>query len=147
MKNYTGSMKVKGGYYWNLKEWDIRAVSGDEGVLPGPPQQRYLRLPLLVMIPFALVMSFAYVIFLPLIGFVMTLYAASRKLARLASGTAHDALATMTPTWRPGEAHFTGKSDPQTEERSQEPAPPSESLESLKQEVARRREEDETKGR
>ena len=51
------------------------------------PQQRYLRLPLLVMVPFALMMSFPYVIFLPLVGFLMALYAASGKLAQLASGT------------------------------------------------------------
>ena len=76
MKRYLGGTKVEGGYYWNLKTWEIVTVTEETGTLPGGAGERYLHAPLPVLFVAAPVMGAAFAIFLPFIGFAMPLYAA-----------------------------------------------------------------------
>jgi hypothetical protein len=71
MKRYSGESLVKGGFYFNVERWSITPVSGREGRLEGPASERYVKLPLVVMLVVAACLSFGYVLFLPFIGFAM----------------------------------------------------------------------------
>ena len=69
MFKYTGGETVKGGYFWCRSTWRLEVVEGQSGVLPGGAGDAYVRVPVLVMIPLALLLSVPFVLFLPLIGF------------------------------------------------------------------------------
>jgi hypothetical protein len=109
MKRYSGESKVRGGYYFNLAHWNIAAVEGHEGLLEGPASENYVKLPLPVMLVVAACMSFGYVLFLPFIGFAMVANLLFGKAASAGKKAMSNVFATVTPTWRPGEAHFVGK--------------------------------------
>jgi len=81
MLTYNGGTKAKGGLYWNIQEWELVTMEGEGGVLPGEAQCKYLKVPLLLFLPLALVFGAGYVIFLPLIGFAMLFAVIGRKSA------------------------------------------------------------------
>ena len=104
MFRYTGGETVKGGFYWSRTGWRLEAVQAPVGVLPGEAETRYVRVPVLVMIPLALLMGGGFVLFLPLIGFgVMAewLFVTGRAAVRrrVASGRR---VAAPAPTSRRG---------------------------------------------
>ena len=78
---HKGESETKGGFYWKRGEWEIVTVEGKMGTLPGPGDAEYLRLPGLLLVPIALIVSIAYVVFLPLIGFAMLFHALAGKVA------------------------------------------------------------------
>lgn len=71
MRTYNGGETVNGGFYWRRAGWRMVTVEGETGVLPGEPGAAYYRLPALLMIPLALAMGGLFVLFLPLIGFLI----------------------------------------------------------------------------
>ena len=83
MKRFNGGNWVKGGYYLNLKTWEVHGVPGKTGVLPGAAEDVLVHLPLLVVIVVAAVLGVAFAMFLPFIGFVMAFYAAGRGIKKL----------------------------------------------------------------
>ena len=84
MKRYVGGAKVEDGYYWNQNAWSIHSVDGEgDRLLPGGADDKYNRLPLLVMAVVAVVVSFGFVMFLPFIGFALLAYALTRGLTGL----------------------------------------------------------------
>ncbi len=78
---HKGGSETKGGFYWKRGEWEIVTVDGKSGTLPGPADAEYIRVPGLLVIPIALIVSIAYVVFLPLIGFAMLFHALAGKVA------------------------------------------------------------------
>ena len=78
---HNGESETKGGFYWKRGEWEIVTVDGKSGTLPGPPEVEYIRVPGLLLVPIALIVSIAYVVFLPLIGFAMLFRALAGKVA------------------------------------------------------------------
>lgn len=80
MTRYHGKQVVKGGFYWNPKKWEVAVIEGENGVLPGKPEARFVRVPALPVILLGPVMGLVYVIFLPFIGFAMVLGLAFAKL-------------------------------------------------------------------
>src|SRR5512133_3656081 len=95
MTKSNGGSKVRGGYYWNLSKWSITSVEGDEGVLEAPAEETFIRLPLLVMVAVAATMSLA--------------YALGKKVTTMVQKVAREAVVTVSPQWRAGEAYFAGK--------------------------------------
>jgi len=65
------------------------------------------------MLLLAPVMGGLFVIFLPLIGFALVLQHLGRLSLSASRRGAATLLATMSPTWRPGEAYFAGKHKPE----------------------------------
>jgi hypothetical protein len=81
--NPNGGSKVKAGFYFNKKNWEIVTVSGIQGgLLPGDAKADYLRIPAVAMLAAAPVLGAAFVIFLPVIGFALLASAAFKKAAR-----------------------------------------------------------------
>lgn len=133
MKRYNGGTKAEGGYYFNLKTWAIEAIEEDVGVLEGSTEDRYLRVPGLLLLPLALVLSFLFVVFLPFIGLAMFAYVVAQKLFSLPASAAKSLMAAVAPAPQPGEAYFAGKPD----EKTDEPTDPEseEPLDALKAEL------------
>ena len=83
MARYHGGEKVKGGLYWNPARWEILPLPKGGGVLPGEHEARYIRLPLLMMMVVGPFMGALFVMFLPVIGFVLLLGFGGMKLVAL----------------------------------------------------------------
>jgi hypothetical protein len=109
MKRFNGGTKVGGGYYFNTSSWEFATITEDVGQLPGDAQVSYIRTPLLALFVAAPVLGLAFAMFLPFIGFAMPLYAIGKAVVGTGKQLAHDAAATVTPQWQPGEAYLAGK--------------------------------------
>ncbi|HSB63646.1 MAG TPA: hypothetical protein VLJ18_05740 [Thermoanaerobaculia bacterium] len=79
MKRFEGLSRVPGGFYFNQKSWELATVSGKAGVLPGTSSDRYLKLPLLLMLLGAPVFGATLVMFLPFVGIALFIHAMCRK--------------------------------------------------------------------
>lgn len=70
MKIYHSGDLAKRGYYLELKSWKI--IPLEDGLLiNGPPKQAFLRLSPTEALLLAPLLGAAYVIFLPIVGFVL----------------------------------------------------------------------------
>lgn len=82
LRNKVGE-HVKGGFYWNAREWALQVIPREGGTLRGEPGTVHYRLPLLVMLVVAPLMGAAYAMFLPFLGFAMVaMYLAGRLRKR-----------------------------------------------------------------
>ncbi len=135
MKRYSSQTRVEGGYYLNTTSWEIKAVDGQAGELPGAAGTTSVRMATPVMIVAALILSFLFVIFLPSIGLVLFAGVvgafALKALLRASLAMTH----LFAPQWRPGEAWLARLEKP----AAKTPAPSPESLEALRTEVEARR--------
>ncbi len=68
---FKGGDTVKRGFYGSLKRWNIELVEKDGTALAGDGEERYVKLPIPVMLVAAPVMGAGFVMFLPLIGFAL----------------------------------------------------------------------------
>ena len=80
MKRYHGGHRVKAGFYWTPARWEITTVPSEGGMLPGGGEITYVRFPVTLMMLVGATLGAAYVIFLPLIGFVIFFGFAGKKL-------------------------------------------------------------------
>ncbi len=109
MARYTGGSSVPGGYYLNARRFGMALVEGERGVLPGNPADHFVRVAWPVALLAAPVIGGVYVVILPFVGAAMLVRALGEKLSGTARAGARDLAATVTPGWRPGEAHLTGR--------------------------------------
>lgn len=141
MARHGGGTRVKAGFYWRPAHWETVTISGEGGVLPGAPEERFYRVPVLAMLLLAPIMGGLFVVFLPVIGFGVLL----QHLGRKAYAASHEAalqLGTVfAPSWRPGEAHFAGKhgEKPAEEEPGEAKAAGDAKLDALAEEVEAKR--------
>lgn len=82
MLTYTGGSSAKGGFYLKKGEWEIITLDGKNGTLPGGTDCQYIRLPALLFVPAAIMLSVPFVIFLPFIGFAMAFVVIMMKLGQ-----------------------------------------------------------------
>ena len=80
MAHFKGNQLVKGGFYWNASGWEILNIPKEGGVLPGTPETRYARVPLLLIMVAGPLLGALYAILLPFIGFAMFLGLGEKKL-------------------------------------------------------------------
>jgi hypothetical protein len=80
MKRFEGGSRVKGGFYFNQKSWDLVTVSGKHGVLPGASRDLHLKIPVFLMLLGAPIIGAALVMFLPFAGIALFLHALYRKV-------------------------------------------------------------------
>ena len=85
MTRYNGGTEVKGGYYFKLGEWEIVTVAGERGVLPGGPNDRFMHAPVWALLIGAPILGAGFAMFLPLVGFVMPVYALAKRMRRPAA--------------------------------------------------------------
>ena len=129
---FSGNQTVQSGYYLNTSTFAIEPVAVDGARLPAGPGA-WLRVPALVAVLATPFLGLAFLVFLPFIGFALTLRAAAQPAFALVQGSAHQLAATMTGSWQPGEAHLTGRrGGPAADERD-------DVLEALQREIDARR--------
>ncbi len=108
MARYEGGTAVPAGYYWNPRRWSFTTVGRDGERLPRGPGERYVRVHGAVALLAAPIVGGIFVVLLPFVGFAMLLQVLFGRLFGSAREGARDLAATLTPGWRPGEAHLTG---------------------------------------
>ncbi len=86
---FTAGTMVKGGFYFNRDKWDLVAVSGKEGLLPGTEGQRFLRVPAWAVVLLAPVLGGLFVVFMPFIGFALVGQHLVRRLGRAFRRSGH----------------------------------------------------------
>jgi hypothetical protein len=99
MKRYHGHHRVEAGFYWTPARWEIITVPREGGMLPGGEEFTYVRLPVTLVMLVGAMLGGGFVIFLPLIGFVIFFGFAGKKLWHLLG----KALTPMLPN--PARAH------------------------------------------
>jgi hypothetical protein len=82
MKRIEGGSRVKGGFYFNQKGWNLETVSGKTGVLPGTAADVYLKVPMLLMLLGAPIFGATLVMFLPFVGIALFLHAMFQKAVK-----------------------------------------------------------------
>ena len=107
--------------------------------LPGGRGDRFLRIPMVLVLALLPMLGGLFVVFLPVIGFALVAYALGKKLAALVRGGAADFASTVTPGWRPGEAHLTGKPGQGDKDLPHEHGVGDQALEALRKEIADKR--------
>ena len=141
MRTSIGGTAVRSGYYWNLGKWEVIPVEKDGGKLPGARGDKFLRIPVLAVLLLLPMLGGLFVVFLPVIGFVLTFYAAARPIVGLFKRSAEDLAATVTPGWAPGEAHLTGKRGEKESKEEKGPPRADERIEKLEKEIEAKRNE------
>ena len=143
MARYLGGTPARSGYYWNRRNWSVTPIPREGGLLPGGARDRYLRVPTLAVLLLLPMLGGLFVVFLPVIGFVLVAWALGKKVAALTRGGAAGLVSTVTPGWRPGEAHLTGKPGEEDKDLPHEHGAGDQALEALRKEIAEKREHEE----
>ncbi len=105
MKHYKAHDTVDEGFYWNPRRLAFKSLE-ERGTLPGEADDTYVRVPALLVLPMGLAVSLVYVIFLPLIGFLMLGRILVEKVYDLAASGAHSAGRVLQPAWLPARAYL-----------------------------------------
>lgn len=79
MKTLNGGIAARSGHYLHLGSWEIVPVSAGGGVLPGARRERYVRLPTVAVLALAPVLGGLFLMFLPVVGIVLTATALVRR--------------------------------------------------------------------
>ena len=106
MATRIGGTAAKSGFYWNLGKWEMAMIPKQGGILPGDAGEKYLRVPVVALLVLAPMMGAIYAMFLPFIGFALLFTFLAKKAFSFGKSSAVDVAATMTPSWRPGEAYL-----------------------------------------
>jgi hypothetical protein len=90
------------------------------GLLPGPVEHHYVKVPALLLLALAPVLGGLFVVFLPFIGFALLFWLAGKKAVGVGYRWAQETHATRA--WRPGEAYFTDERERREAEKGEEGA-------------------------
>jgi hypothetical protein len=135
---FPSGSAVQSGYYFNASRWHIEPIARNGDHLPAG-RGGWFRVPTAAALLLVPILGAAFLMFLPLIGFVLLARAAAQPLVEVFRSQAQELAATVTPGWQPGEAHFTGK--PQENGRVEEKGQSSDgaALDALAAEIEERR--------
>ena len=122
MTQYHGNDKVGPGIYFNLRELAFRSVE-DEARLPGGPEQLWRPVPALAMLVAGPVVGLVFVMFLPLIGFLMLGGLALGWLVRQTLPAFAGFGRVLRPAWQPALA-FLGRGRARKADATTKPADP-----------------------
>ncbi len=141
MTKLSAGSVAKAGYYFNLKSWEVHPVPADGERLPGEAGQQWIAVPTVAALVLTPILGLTFLMFLPFIGFYLTLEAAVQPVLRIFRHEAVELAATMSPGWQPGEAHLTGKREEENKLVEGQGPPAEGELEKLAREIESRRQE------
>jgi hypothetical protein len=133
MATINGNTKVKGGYYFSMKTLAVEVIGEEGGTLPGPSDARYLAVPFPLLFLVMPVVGLAFLMFLPMIGFVLLAQALAMKITGRVFREAGALAASVGPAQAHGAAYLAGK------EGEKPAAQVSPELEKLEKEIEARR--------
>ena len=126
MTTYRGNQKVQSGYYFSTNTLGVEVIGEGGGTLPGASTTRYLSVPFPALFVIAPVVGLAFLIFLPLIGFVLLAVALGKRVTGHVSREAGALAATVAPPHATGAAYLGGR---EGEEKNEQVSPEIEKLE------------------
>jgi hypothetical protein len=135
---YESGSAVRSGYYFNAARWHVEPIANDGDRLP-EGRGSWVKVPTaaaLLMVP---ILGATFLMFLPLIGFILLAQAAAQPLVKAFRAQATQLAATVTPGWQPGEAHFTGKPAENAGVEEKGPIARGDALDALAAEIERKR--------
>ena len=71
LKTFKGGDNVKGGFYFNRRDWTMRVAPREGEVLPGSDTEVFYGFPTLAFLVAAPLLGFAFAMFLPFIGLAL----------------------------------------------------------------------------
>ena len=140
MTKLNAGSAAKAGYYFNARSWEVHPVPADGEILPGEAGQVWIAIPTVAALVLTPILGLTFLMFLPFIGFYLTLEAALQPVLRIFKHEATELVATMSPGWQPGEAHLTGKRNEGTKIVEGQ-GPPADELAKLAEEIEAKRQE------
>jgi hypothetical protein len=135
---YESGSAVLSGYYFNAAGWHVEPVAHDGDRLPAGPGS-WLRVPTAAALLLVPILGATFLLFLPLVGFVVTLQALASQVVKVMGTPATELAATLSAGWQPGEAHFTGKRSEYAGVEEKGPTARGDALDALAAEIERRR--------
>jgi len=130
MTTFKGSSSVSPGYYLSTRSFGIEVIGERGGTLPGPATRSYVSVPFPLLFLVVPIVGLAFLIFLPLIGFVLLAQAAFYKLTGHVVEGASALAASVVPEHAVGAAYLAGqKEGEKPAEKAAEAAPELEKLE------------------
>ncbi len=133
MTRYESNATVKSGYYFNPITMSIVPVSRDGERLPNE-KGTWFAIPWVAALALTPLLGALFLMFLPMIGFVLFAQAAGVKVAGVFRGGAGE---LVVPGYAPGMAHLTGKEA--TGEKKEGEVKPAPELEKLQKEIEEKR--------
>jgi hypothetical protein len=109
MATFNGNSKVNGGYYFSMKALKVEVIGEEGGTLPGPAEARYLSVPFPLLFVLTPVIGLAFLMFLPLIGFILLAQALALKISGRVYREAGALAASVGPAQAHGAAYLGGK--------------------------------------
>lgn len=135
---YESGSAVRSGYYFNAARWHVEPIANDGEKLPQTPGS-WIKVPTVAALLLVPILGATFLMFLPLIGFVMLFKALGASVLRVFRASAADLAVTMSPGWQPGEAHFTGKRPESADVEQKGPISRGDALDALAEEIERKR--------
>ena len=133
MTTFESNAAVKSGYYFNPVTMNLLPVERDGGRLPNE-KGSWIAVPTVLALALTPILGAAFLMFLPMIGFVLCAEAAGKKIAGAFASSAGDLVA---PGYAPGMAHLTGKEASEAKKEGEAKAAPE--LEKLQKEIEEKR--------
>lgn len=134
-----GGEPVRKGVYLALKKGEFVSIPKDGGTLPGEAGQRYVRMPLPLVLALGPLAGAVYIIFLPFAGIMAVLLYLARKLELALARGATALVKVAVPSWMPGAAYLVRRQAAKKKAAREEAG---ETLTALEQEVRARREKE-----
>ncbi len=138
MTTYQSGAAVQSGYYFNPVRWHVEPIADDGAKLPDVPGT-WMKVPTIAALLLVPILGATFLMFLPLVGFIMLFRALGASVLRVFRASAGELAATMSPGWQPGEAHFTGKRPENADIEEKGPTARGEALDALAEEIERKR--------
>jgi hypothetical protein len=133
MTTFESNAAVKSGYYFNPITMNLLPVERDGGRLPNE-KGKWVAVPTVLALGLTPILGALFLMFLPMIGFVLCAEAAGKKIAGVFATSAGDLVA---PGYAPGMAHLTGKEASEAKKEGEAKAAPE--LEKLEKEIEEKR--------
>ena len=135
---FKSGSAVKGGYYFNAIKWHVEPIAKDGDRLP-EGKGEWIKVNTLVALALIPMLGLTFLMFLPIIGFVIFARALVSPIVNMFNRGATELASTVSPGWQPGEAHFTGKPSegPGAEEKG--PTAADARLDALEKEIGEKR--------
>jgi hypothetical protein len=103
MKRYRGGDEVGPGFYIHTGRLSSESMK-ERGFLPGTERDVYRRVPTVGLVFVGPLLGALYVVFLPLIGFVMLAGAVAGKAFELGAHAVRASVRVLRPSWSPARA-------------------------------------------
>ena len=133
MTTFESNAAVKSGYYFNPVTMNLLPVERDGGRLPNE-KGKWIAVPTVLALALTPILGALFLMFLPMIGFVLCAEAAGKKISGAFATSAGDLVA---PGYAPGMAHLTGKAADEKKAEGEAKAAPE--LEELQKEIEEKR--------